>query len=408
MFKLLKRKIICLFVTVMLCVNILPVTVYATDNFSDSIKSEFYNFILWAKREDYRGYSTFAIHDLDGDAIPEVLFGLRNESNSKFSTYDVVKYYKKDFKKIGKIAESRYLMKDKYSASLLALYGEKSGTTTEINNYYIHNSTLQKNSVLKLTSQGVATQNNVSITRSEYNTELYNYLGSYDELMVHDSFNTSVVLSAIYTWKPVVYASPYASKLKSNITLTKDWQIKYNEFIEAMKGPVDTFYQPYEDEVPRGAAKYSRFAIHDLNGDGLPELLAGVTRGDLFSFDVYKYINREVTFIGSIDSYSRYLGKMSGSNDIFCYNPIPNMFANQSVYRISFKNNAFDKSTLMSIYPSASNPSTIIYEVGNARSSLSGFNNKLISYIKSNTEIKTYDVDLVPQDAVVYSWRPFR
>ncbi len=382
----------------------------APTSFTATLKDEYYKFIQWAHREDWVDYNRFAIHDFDGDNVPEILFGKANPQNNNFVEYDVVKYSNGDFKKNGSISSSRYLIKDKYSYALLGIYGQTSGysgLTTELSIFYIHNATIQKNSVLKSNGYNYF-KSDISITQDEFTNELFNYLGTYDELMVHDSFNQGVILSAIHSWKPITLAAPYAPKLKSNIALNTTWQVAFNNFINKAIGPANTYVEPYSLTPPSGARRdYTRFALHDLTGNGVPELFLGVNHGTQVSFDVYRYVNGDVKFIGSFDAYSKYLGKFSQSNNVFSYNPIDNMFNYQTVNKIYYADNGMHKETIMQVFKSPKTGKDV-YEVGNRSVSVPTFNSSLINYINSTKEIKTFDIELVPASAALVSWRPMK
>ncbi len=403
------RKALSMFLAVLMLVVFNPVSATASNNFSASIKQEFYQFISTRYQGDWGSYNAFTLHDLDGDAIPEVLFGCQNEQNTNFAYYDIFKYSNKEFKKIGIISESRYLMKDKYSHAILGIYANISEYAPRANiiisNYYIHNSTLQTNTVLMHTEDGFTLKNNMQIDLEQYEKELYNYLGTYDELMVHDLFTESVIYTAIFSWRPTMFPTPYPNNLKTQTALTKDWQLKYFEFLNYMRGPRNTYYDAYSDDFIY-RKEYDRFALHDLDGSGIPELLVATTYGGHYSFDVYKYINKEVTFIGSFDGYSKYIGKMPDSKDIFSYDPVSNLFNFQMSRNISYKNFALDITDLLSVYINPDNRNATVYSINGKASTYTKYNEALLSYVNSCTEIKSYDAWIVPYDAVLASWRP--
>jgi hypothetical protein len=381
------------------------VSVRAAEGFNANLRSLYYSYIAGSHTEEYNEYNRFTLHDFDGDGIPEVLLGIALSNAPKFVAYDVYKYENGKFGHIGKISTSRYLVKDKFSRAILGMYStsDDTGVTVELNNFYIHNATVQKNSVL-YSSGNTFLKGPLLISKQQYEEELYNYLGSYDELIVHDIFSRSVIMACVYSWQPQPLALLNTQKLKSNITLNT-WQSKYFEYLENYPdGPTDTKYEFYEPEYPRAPATYTRYALYDITGNGVPELLIGVNHGTQISFDVYRYVGGEVKFMGSFDSYSKYMSKFPNSRDIFAFDPVSDQFGYQSANRMSYRDNALSKTQLMSVYPN-SDASKTVFQVNSAATTEAAYNKALTAYINDTVEIKTYDFEIVPHSAVLAGWR---
>ena len=398
-----------------------------TGPFTNAIKSQFVDYLAGhgLHSNEYEGYNRYAIHDFDGDGVPEVMMGLANPRDPRVVGYDVFKYSNGRFVRIGFIQESRYLMKDKFSHAILSVYHSK-GTATpgvpalDIENIYVHNATLHTNGVLSHNGYNQFTSGPMprpNINQTTYLNELYNYLGSYDELIVHDSFNISVILACVYSWRPEVKASPHTLPLVNPQSLTRNWQIAYYTFLEDLfgappgegppEGPSDLYFADYENFYRRDNKVYTRYALHDLTGNGVPELLLAVNRGVKMSLDVYTYRGGEVMFMGSFDGYSKYISKFSGSNDIFSYDPIWDQMNIQTATRVSYANNAIGLRIIMSIYNRVSDGRDV-FSVDGSITSQSAYNQRLINYIDSTLEIKTYDMVMTPYSAVLARWRPAR
>ncbi len=394
-------------------------TVYTGNTFTDKIKQEFVNFILNRNTGNWGSYDCFALHDMDGNGIPEVLFGKRNEANyddygrpiyGYFAYFDVFMYGNSDFKKVGIISESRYLMKDKYSNALIAVYSQIDNQRTNVSllSYYMNNHTVNANTALMRTEKNETYKNNVPITIDQYQLELYNYLGSYDELMIHDLFTPSVVYVGVYSYRQPIFTPQYGRKLLTSATLRTDWQYKFYEFLESMRGPMNTYYE-HDEFLPLTRVNYDRFALHDFEDDGVPELLVSTRDGEHFGFDVYKYINREVTYIGSFDGYSKYISKLPDSRDVMAYDPVVSIFDFQSVKVVSY--NALDNiglrlTDIMTVKADQKNPAKTVYTVNNSVTTYEKYLNALLKRVNESQEIKTYDANIVPFDAILASWRP--
>ena len=127
--------------------------IFAAPSFTPAVQSRFVQAILEFGQLPYE-FDRYALHDFDGDGIPELLLGYSNPGNPLFVHYIVTKYdiNADRFVTIGAIAESRYLMRDRYSNALIGFYqGMVNGSAFKIyKNYYIANGNLSRNTPLAL------------------------------------------------------------------------------------------------------------------------------------------------------------------------------------------------------------------------------------------------------------------
>ncbi len=386
--------------------NVLPT--FADTLFSVRMKQEFFQFIVSIKNTDFMNYNAYAIHDFDGDGIPEVLLGNKNEENENLIAYDVFKYAHGDFKKIGYLSESRYLIKDKYSNALLSVNGYQQfniSAEVQVANYYVHNNTLQKNIVLSSLANGYCIKNDIEIPYQRFEEELHNFVATYDELMIHDSFNFSVIYAAIYSWRPSNFFAPKPDNFNTYGSLTEGWQEKYKKFLFYMCGPMDTYKDNYlmQNKIRKD---YKRFSLYDFDGDEIPELLAATSSGTHYSFDVFKYINSDITFLGSFDGYSKYIAKLPQSTVLFSYDPIGNLFNYQSARFVASTSLALDLTEIMAIYPNPYNPKDTIYSLYDSPTTYAQYNNSLLYHYNACTEIQSYDTQMVPYAAILAAWEP--
>jgi hypothetical protein len=374
-------------------------------------------------------YDFYALHDFDGSGIPEILMGKSRENNPLFVTYDVIRYdvMGDRFVIIGSIAETRYLMKDRYSNALIGYYSDSNnGHEFRIyRNYYISNNSLARNTqlaMLRNTPTNVI-YDGVNIAPGFYendmwfgfpydvNAELYFQQkeivmrGSYDELIVHDrnGFKYEVAYIAVNSWKPTEFTNRPIT-FSSNDMFTRTWQMPMFNLIQSKRGPANTVIDRFLLDTSLTKDVYTRFALHDIDGCGIPELLLGVRRGTNISFDVYKYWNQDMRYIGSFNSYDKYLSRFRGSNDIFAFDPVTNPFYHQSAFRISIRNNMLGNDTLLSVY----NKDTETYSIlrkpnaqGNPVSlSYSEYLSELGGFVINDTvEIRTFCLLMVPPSA---------
>ena len=210
------------------------------------------------------------------------------------------------------------------------------------------------------------------------------------------------------------------------------WQMPMYDLIMEKIGPANTLIA--DEDLWRitllpeyGQKEYDRFAFHDIDGDGVPELFLGWRYLSHFSWDVYKWWNGDMRYIGTFDSYAKYLAAIPGSNDVFTFDPVPNAFYKRTVKRISFADNMLQNETLMAIYDTGDRiryleGSRYLTALDNPRagqldrtsphrSSLENFAgssdnqrrvnfiNRLSNYASSYNEIKTFDIYIVPPSA---------
>ncbi|MCL2704518.1 MAG: hypothetical protein FWE91_13105 [Defluviitaleaceae bacterium] len=439
------KRVTGLLLVLTLVSAVLPAHVEAAPSFTNSIRNTFINWILDTANWDVP-YDYYALHDFDGDGIPEILMGRNNREDDPYFTYYAIWKYdliSKEFVHIGTIEESRYLMKDNYSNAIIAIYADTSRQTDAkaYFNYYITDNRVGRNTMLtRLTSPGWQSvlvydtmfieagyyRNDILIDRNAWNEAELNILGSYDELIVHDwrGFNRETVTVAVNSWRPhEIVRRPQT--FSSADRFTRTWQMPMYDLIMEKRGPADTLISEedtwlYELWPYYGQQQYERFALHDLDGDGVPELLLGLRYLDHFSWDVYKWWNNEMRYIGSFDSYSKYLATVRGdnraSNDIFTFDPVPNAFYRRTVKRISFADNMLQNETLLAISDTGSAVRHLEgtrYNISNDRANprrselvnISGGYNTLVSrlvdYTAAYREIKTFDIYIVPPSAAL-------
>jgi hypothetical protein len=364
-------------------------------------------------------FNLYALHDFDGDGIPELIMGYFNPNNYFFANYIVMKFdpYGDRFVTIGAIAESRYLMKDKYSNAIIGLYQDNHGGRNFkiYRNYYIANGNLSRNTQLAaLTGTNDPAvydhtwpveippgyyHNDIKIDRDTFEQIEVSIRGSYDELIVHDwnGFNFEVATIAVRSWKPVtVSRRPILFTTEDRFTRT--WQLPMYELIMAKRGPANTNIDGWSLNPAIRKERYQRYALYDIDGCGVPELLMAVQRGEKLSFDVYKYWNNDMRFIGSFDGYGKYIAR-ARNGGVFAFNPVRNEFYMQSANRITFVNNVFNYETLLlwdfkdgrSFYRAPDANNRHLVSITQAR-----YREELIRYAVTLPEIKTFDIDMVP------------
>lgn len=429
MFSRIRNRAAVSLLVITIVLSLFPAVTQAAPSFTNKIKSRFVEQIMFfAQWENPYGY--YALHDFDDDGIPELLMGRNNrDEDQRFIYYAVWKYdvVGDRFVYIGAIEESRYIMKDNYSNALLAIYADPTGATDckAYFNYYITDSRLERNTVLtRLTTYGLTStlvydtmfiytgyyRYDIPVDRQTFNEEELNFLGSYEELVVHDwrGFNNETVYIAVNSWKPhVVVKKP--KSFSSADRFTKLWQMPMYDLIKEKFGPADTLI---EDEwywemylwSMYGQQDYERYALYDLDGDAVPELFLGLRYGDHFSYDVYKWWNGYMRYIGSFDCYSKYLAVVTGSRDIFTFDPVPNEFYRQSAKRIGISDNTLSNVTLLASYIKDGKTQYLApNSKGDALVSINydKYLSALTDYAYNYKEIRTFDIRIVPPSAAL-------
>jgi len=395
------------------------ITLQAAPTFTAALQSRFVQAILEFNDPPYE-FNRYALHDFDGDQIPELLMGYANPANPLFVEYVVMKYVipGDKFVTIGGVAESRYLMRDRYSNALIGFYqGRSNGGDFKIyKNYYIANGTLSRNTTLAMLGgqNNVAVydganvpsgyfKNDIDISKETFDQEELVYRGSYDEVIVHDAygFGNEVATIAVRSWKPVaINRRPII--FTSGDQFTKTWQLPIYELIKAKLGPANTLGEDWALNTRISKDWYQRYALYDIDGDGAPELLLAVQRGEKMSFDVYKYWNNDMQFIGSFDAYAKYIAKAPGG--VFAFNPVPNAFYRQSANKISFVANSVKNDTLL---VSDDLDGKTAYRAPDSRginlvnTTYAKYLDSLINYVINFAEIKTFDIEMVPPSAAL-------
>ena len=396
-----------------------PVRLNAAPTFTTQLQNRFVQAILEFAEPPYE-FNRYALHDFDGDGVPELLMGWANRINPLFVDYVVMKYdiLGDRFVTIGGIAESRYLMRDRYSYALIGYYqGIVNGYDFKIyKNYYIANGNLSRNTPLAMLEgqNNVAVydganvpsgyfKNDIEVPRDLFDQEELIYRGSYDEVIVHDKFGftSEVATIAVRSWKPaVINKRPVV--FTSGDVFTKTWQLPMYELIKAKLGPASTNIEEFAINQVILKDWYQRFALYDIDGDGVPELFLGVQRGEKFSFDVYRYWNNDMHFVGSFDGYGKYIAKMPGG--VFAYNPVPNEFHRQSANKITFPSNSVKNDTLLMVYDQEGK---MLYRAPDSRGvnltslTYAKYLDSLVNYVVKNPEIKTFDIEMVPPSAAL-------
>jgi len=407
-----RRGIVVLIFTLVL--SVFPVSPAYAASFTTAIQSRFVDAILEFGKEPYE-FNRYALHDFDGDGIPEILMGVANIQNPLFCNYAVLKYDAPGnrFVMMGSIAESRYLMRDRYSNALIGFYqGTVSGYNFKIyRNYYIANANLSRNTPLahlggsnnNTVYDGANISsgyyiNDISVSSSRFDEEELNYRGSYDEVIVHDGagFHYEVATIAVRSWRPVVINKRPILFLSTD-NFTKTWQMPIYELIIEKLGPANTRIDDWAANQTIVKENYQRFALYDIDGDGAPELFLAVMRDEKLSYDVYRYWNGDMQFIGSFDAYSKYLAKAPGG--VFAFDPVPNRLYEQAAKKVSFVNNMLISDTLLQSY--YRNNRYVYLNANLAGVSHSSYVSSLVNYVNSYAEIKTFDVDMVPPSAAL-------
>jgi len=395
------------------------VTVYAAPTFTAALQNRFVRAIMEFYEYPYE-FNRYALHDFDGDQIPELLMGVANRNNPLFVEYVVMKYdiVGDRFVTVGAIAESRYLMRDRYSNALIGFYQSRAdGNDFKIyKNYYISNGTLSRNTTLAMLEgrdnfavyDGANVpagyfRNDIEVGKAVFDQEELKYRGSYDEVIVHDlfGFTNEVATIAVRSWKPVtINQRPII--FTSDDVFTRTWQLPMYELIKAKLGPANTYFEEFAVDQRVLKDWYQRYALYDIDGDGVPELFLAVQRGEKLSYDVYRYWNNGMHFIGSFDGYSKYIARAPGS--LIAFNPVPNPFHNQTANRISFVNNTIKNDTLLMAYEQ---DGKTVYRAPDARGvNLTGvtyakYLESLVNYVINHQEIKTFDIEMVPPSAAL-------
>jgi hypothetical protein len=398
----------------------LPANVMAAPTFTAALRTRFAKAIIEFGKLPYE-FNRFAIHDFEGDGIPELLLGVASEANQLYVSYGVFKYdiIGDRFVSIGGIAESRYLMKDRYSNAIIGYYHNNTAgrTFTVYRNYYLVNNTLSRNTPLAQLSGNNNTAvydgkdfssgnyiNDQLVSVDEYNQEVLNLRSSYDELMVYDYLaGNEVAYVVTYSWKPsVLVKRPIV--FNSNDSFTKVWQGPMLEFLDETRkmGPANTKVDEWAIDQSIRKEDYQRYALYDIDADNVPELFLAVQRSMKLSFDVYKYWNGDMRFIGSFDAYSKYLAK--ANTGVFAFNPHESQFAAQSANRISVSNYAVKNDTLLMSY--YKNNKYEYFAPGKDGVNLVSANydnylNSLINYVNAYPEIKTFDIQMTVPRAVL-------
>lgn len=395
-----------------------PVRLQAAPTFTSALKERFVQAVIHFSGSEY-DYTLYALHDFDSDGIPELLMGMPSATNSLFAAYNVLKYdFGNDrFISVGGILESRYLMKDRYSNAIIGFYQNSSnGANVKIyRNYYIANGNLSRNTQLVYTSANTMIdgmqypqgyyRNDSVISKDTFDQEEVNYRGSYDELIVHDwaAFSYEAASITINSWRPA-NISKRPITFSNSDKFTKVWQEPMYKLINDKLGPANTKVDEWSLDPSVRKENYRRFALHDLDGDSVPEVLLAVKRNEKLSFDVYKYWNGEMRFIGSFDAYSKYLAKVTGSTSIFAFNPHGNDFHKQTANRLSIQNNALKNDTLV-IMMQKGNKNVYQATDRNGRNlvnvSFSSYVSSLNNYATNYAAIKTFDMEMVPPSAAL-------
>ncbi|MDR1705029.1 MAG: hypothetical protein LBS19_10165 [Clostridiales bacterium] len=389
--------------------------------FTDAIKTRFIGAISGIFPGNPYYYEYFALHDMDNDGIPELLLGREpNDFNSEQVYYAVWKYDVLDdeFVFIGRIDPCVYLMKDRFSNAILGLYTDASRQTVAYFNYYFTDSTVGRNTVL---SASIGDQiiydtmvimdgyfyNDQAITEDRF-LEIYKVTqGTYDELIVHDirGFADETVHVAVQSWKP--YDISKNPRIPTNLGgFTRAWQQPMYDMIETKRGPSDTFVSEDDQWITplitlNPQRDYGRYALHDFDGDFVPELLLGLRDGQHFSYDVYKWWRGELRYNASFDCYAQYLAIESGTGNIFTYDAVANEFYDMSAKKVYLEDNALATATLL-----ARNGDLYYQSAGGGSLSSSRFNRaqfvgKLSDYVIQYNEIRTFDIGFVPPDIVL-------
>ena len=120
-------------------------------------------------------------------------------------------------------------------------------------------------------------------------------------------------------------------------------------------------------------------------------------------------------YIGSFDSYAKYLAAIPGSRDIFTFDPVPNDFYSRTVKRISFVDNMLQNEVLLAIHEgdrtrylegtrynvSNGRVHTRRNELVNISGGYSTLVTRLTEYVIAYDEIRTFDIQVVPPSAVL-------
>jgi hypothetical protein len=199
------------------------------------------------------------------------------------------------------------------------------------------------------------------------------------------------------------------------------WQEPMQRMIDLRRASSDTILRE-EDwwlVLPPGQQDYERFALHDFTGDGVPELLLGRRDMDHFAWDVYRWWDNQLRYVGSFESYAKYLATVRGgerrSRDLFAFDPVPSAFFEGIVKRIRINDNMLQSETLLAEYIQANGRYGYregnVYSIVNdnrttTRANLTSITyatmeTRLINYVNAYTEIKTFDINIVPAQAVL-------
>ena len=438
------NRIVCLLIAFMFVLAVAPVRAYGSSpTFTNAMRDRFVNQILEFGQKDYP-YTFFALHDFDGDGIPELLMGRNNRDHDPLFIYFAVWRFDvigNRFVHVGNIEESRYIMRDKFSNALITIYMDPTGLT-DTRAYFIYHmaqNRIERNTVMTwLTTPGVSQhlvydtmfirngffRNDIAVTQSTFLEHELAMRGSFEEVMVHDwrGFNRETVHVAVYSWRPqVISARPVL--FSSADRFTRVWQMPMYELIMARRGPAttlipDEYHWNFGLWNYFGQKEYLRFALHDFDGNGVPELLLGWRYRDHFGWDVYRWWNNEMRFIGSFESYAQYLaiaGNNPRSGDVFTFDPVPNEFFRRTVRRISFRDNMLQSEILLASYQNRAGAIsflegsryTLTTDVPNPRRANlvtitnAAFTAQLTNYVTHYREIRTFDIEIVPPSAVL-------
>jgi hypothetical protein len=355
------------------------------------------------------------------------------------------------FVHIGGIEESRYIMKDLYSNALVAINWDISGVTDAYAHIYYHvsDNRVARNTFLTNLTFPAGTpsyrfysgepgwidifrgnfRNDIAMTNILWTQAEVGVRGTYEELIVHDrrGFNRLTVTVAVNSWRPhEIVRRPIVFDTAS--VFNRVWQQPMADLIAARRGPGDTILTEENWWLlnPPGLQDYERFALHDFTGDGVPELLLGRRDMDHFAWDVYRWWNNQLRFIGSFESYSKYLATVRGvhssgsaraARDLFAFDPVPNEFFTNTVKRISITDNMLQNETLLAVSGQGSSQryhEGSVYRLTNdtrstTRHSLASINyntlqTRLIDYVNEYRQIRTFDIAFVPPEAALIMW----